>query len=598
MKYLRWQGAASFFVIVGLIALFFYLFAELIIQKSIEKGVSWYTRAEVNVARVELEYSPLTIEILDFQATDAENPTTNLIAFKQAKADIHLWQYLLGKVEVDELVIDGLSFSSPRKSAGDIYFDKVSEDELDDSGNSTSNLADIKQNLPDPKKVLDDSDLLTVKASKALSESYVTESKKLKSLKEGLPSKETLANYEEKVKALSKMEVKSLDDLQLVKAKYDELKKQFKADKTIVNKAKDQLAASKDIIAKNLADLKEAPAKDWQAVEEKYQLDNIDGADFAHLLFGEQAREYYDTAMMVYQKLSPLLASGETVKEEEKASAKGRFVFFNDENPLPALLIHKSRLLITMPQGDFSIDIEELNYQHWLRKKPTTYSLTSKNVNQKGNAELTGKFDLTQAGLFNTDGHWLLADMPITDANLRESDGLSLTLKQGNLFAKGQYIASNDSVDSKNTFTLKNGVYDGSADNQMGKLVLDTVSSLEELALSVNADGALASPSWHISSPIDNALKDAVGKKVDEKLASFKADMQAGLNEKVATSLNMPNDGKAQLLDLESLLNDSDNSLDNLMDSDVIKQQEDKLKGKLKDKAKDKLKDKLGGLFK
>lgn len=594
MKYLRWQGAASFFVIVGLIALCFYLFAELIIQKSIEKGVSWYTGAEVNVAKVELEYSPLTIEVLDFQATDAEEPTTNLIAFKQAKADIHLWQYLLGKVEVDELVIDGLSFSSSRESAGDVYLDKVSEDELDDSGNSTSSLEDIKQNLPDPKQVLDDSDLLTVKASKALSESYVNESEKLKNLKEGLPSKETLAAYEEKVKALSKMEVKSLDDLQLVKAKYDELKKQFKADKAIVKKAKDQLAASKDIIAKNLADLKNAPVKDWKVIEDKYQLDNIDGADFAHLLFGEQAREYYDTAMMVYQKLSPLLASGETVKEEEKASEKGRFVFFNDENPLPELLIHKSRLSITMPQGDFSIDIEELNYQHWFRNKPTTYSLTSNNVNQKGNAELTGKFDLTQAGLFNTDGNWLLANMPIADANLRESDGLSLTLKQGNLFAKGQYIASNDSVDSKNTFTLKNGVYDGSADNQMAKLVLDTVSSLEELALSVDADGALDSPSWHISSPIDNALKDAVGKKVDEKLASFKADMQAGLNDKVAASLNMPNDGKTQLLDLESLLNDSDNALDNLMDSDVVKQQEDKLK----DKAKDKLKDKLGGLFK
>ena len=597
MKYLRWQGAASFFVIFGAIALCLYLFAEPLIKKGIETSVALYTGAEVNVAEVDLAYSPLTLSIKGFEATDAEQPSMNLVAFKEAKADLHLWQYLLGKVIIDELVVDGLSFSTKRASIGEVYLDTDLADEEETAAAEGSTLADIKQQLPDPKQLLNDSDLLTVKASQALSASYQSEAEKLKDLKAKLPSKEKLAAYQEKVKALGKIEVKSLEDIEQIKAQYNELKAEFKAEQAIVKAAKEQLAASKNVLSERVTALKNAPSQDWQNIEKTYQLENIDGADFAHLLFGAQAREYYDTAMAIYQKLSPLLTANNTPEQEEKIAATGRYVLFDEENPLPEILIKKAHFSMNLPQGDLAIDVNEFTHQHWLRNLPTRYQVNSQNLNQQGTVNLLGEFTLNQQGLFNTDGKWTLEGMPLTNAQLGNSDKLSLTLKQGSLFAGGQYQASNTAIDTNNAFTIKNAQYDGKADNSMGKLVLDTVSSLDELVLKVSADGALTSPTWHVSSPLDKALKNAVSKKVDEKLTSFKADVQAGLNDKLASALNMPNDGKAQLLDLESVLNDSDNALDNLLDSDVVKQQEDKLKDKLKDKAKDKLKDKLGGFF-
>ncbi len=143
------------------------------------------------------------------------------------------------------------------------------------------------------------------------------------------------------MKALGKIEVKSLEDIEQIKAQYNELKAEFKADQAIVKAAKEQLAASKNVLSERVTALKNAPSQDWQNIEKTYQLENIDGADFAHLLFGAQAREYYDTAMAIYQKLSPLLTANNTPEQEEKIAATGRYVLFDEENPLPEILIKK-----------------------------------------------------------------------------------------------------------------------------------------------------------------------------------------------------------------------------------------------------------------
>ena len=440
MKYLRFQGAAVFILIVSLIALCFYLFAEFFIKKGIETSVEWYTGAEVNVAEVELDYLPLTLAVLGFQATDAENPQQNIVAFKQAKVSLEFWQYLFGKVIIDDLIIDGLSFSSPRTKVGEVYQKTAELNQTAETEQSTSLSDEVKKNLPDPKKLLEDSDLLTVKASNALTEAYKVETVKLKAIKEQLPTKEKLAKYQEDVKALAKIKVKSLEDLEQIKSQYDELKKQFKADKAIVKEAKQTLANTQTVLTERVTALKNAPGEDWRQIEKTYQLDKIDSADFAHILFGEQAREYYETAQMVYEKLSPLISSEPTEQEVKKEAAEGRFVFFQEDDPLPELLIKNALFSVIMPQGDFAITIEEFTHQHWLRNKPTLYSVVSDNIGQSGDVKLTGTFILSEQKQFNANGQWQLSDMKLSQAKLRDTKNLSLMLKEGFLFGHGAVL--------------------------------------------------------------------------------------------------------------------------------------------------------------
>lgn len=598
MKYLRWQGGATFIVLLSLILAFFYLFADSLIKKGIEKGVSIYTGAEVNVENVKLEFSPIALTVNGFQATDPEVPSQNMVAFQQAKASISIWQYLLGKVIIDDLKIKDISFSNTRATVGEVY--QQSSTTNNDSAETSiidNKLADIKDNLPDPKSLIDNSNLLTVQASKNLSNSYNEESKKLNALKNKIPNKAQLAEYQKQIKALSDIKVTSIDDINKIKQQYDILKAQFKADKAIIKEAKTALSESKNTLAEQVKALKNAPAKDWKNIEETYQLDNIDGADFAHILFGEQAREYYDTAQSVYQKLSPLLAASEAEQKVVQEVTQGRFIFFDEEAQLPELLIKNALFSINLPQGDFEIKLSNFTHQHWLIDSPTVYNVLSDNVLNSGQFSLNGELALADKKTFTATGEWTLADVLIEQAKLRESDNLSLTLKQGKLLGKGEYKLNNNDITSNNQFTLNQASYDGKANNKLSELALNAISSTENLKLNIDAEGLLKSPEWHISSPLDKALKNALTNKVNEKLANFKSKVQSGLNDKLASSLKLQKQEGAQIVDFENILNNSDNALDSLLKSDVVKQQQDKLKNKAKDKIKDKLKDKLGGFF-
>ena len=166
MHYLRLKGLAVFFAIIAAIGVFFYVFAESLIKAGLEKGISLSTKAEVNIDRVELGYSPFSLAIFDLQATDPAAPKTNLVSFTEASASVDVWQYLLGKTIIESLTVDGLAFSSARASEGDVY--ETPEASSSATESSEEEMPSIDASLPDPKELLNGSNLLTVKASKAL----------------------------------------------------------------------------------------------------------------------------------------------------------------------------------------------------------------------------------------------------------------------------------------------------------------------------------------------------------------------------------------------------------------------------------------------
>ena len=607
-------------VIAGLL----YVFAETFIKKGIETAAGWSLGAEVNVASVELHYSPLLLKVNGFEATDAKQPTQNVFSFASASAGVDVWQYLLGKVIIDELTVEKLSFMTPRKSAGEVY--KNITDQVSDAASDGLGLPDVEVSLPDSKTLLasleKDNNLQTLKAAEALKLSYQQESEKLAALKANLPSKEKLEQYKQQVQALTNTKVKSLADIDEIKVKFAKIKQQFKADQVVVKQAKDQLSASKMHLAKQMAALKVAPAQDWQYIEKRYQLDNIDGEDFAHLLFGEQARGYYQKAEMIYQRLLPLLASdNKNTDEQVHVSRHGRFVFFSEDDPMPAVLVKKAHIDMVLPEGDFSIQANELTHQHWLRQQPSTLQFSSKNLLGNGKLLIDSEFSVSQQSDINAKGHWTLDDLQLTETELRKSKSLNIMLTKGDLSGTGEFSFSHQSIansgtkasdnldvnsdakspeanienmiKSENNFTLSDASYQGDANSQFTKIALSAIKSLDTLTLGITATGDIAKPELSIDSSLDKAMGKAFSQQASKKLASLKQNVNASLNQKLASALKVNNTQASELVNFESLLTDKDNALTQLLKTDVVKQQQDKLKNK----AKDKLTKKLGKLF-
>lgn len=290
-RFIRWQGLVAFVLLSALVAGLLYLFAESLVKSAIVSSAESAFGAEVNVADVKLGYSPLQLSVLGMQVTDKESPSKNLFSFERATAGVDVWQYLFGKIIIDKLEVSQLAFSNVRSQAGKVYLNDESSDKEESlSDQAKGMLPEVDMQLPDIKALLDDSNLLTVKASNQLKDSYKIEQEKLKALKTQLPSKAKLKSYQDKVEALGKMKVSSLADIEKIKTEFDKIKTEFKADQALIKKAKQQVLDSKKILAKQINEVKTAPNKDWKQIEKTYQLDSVNTEDFAHILFGEKAR--------------------------------------------------------------------------------------------------------------------------------------------------------------------------------------------------------------------------------------------------------------------------------------------------------------------
>jgi len=596
-RFIRWQGLASFFVVIALLVTFVYFFADSLVKKGIEKSGEWYLGAEVNVNDVEIKYAPLTLNIEGFQATDPEKPTHNLVSFSQASAGVDVWQYLFGKIYISELNIVALRIDQPRLTLGEVYAanDKGIEDGSD--GADESALPELDMSLPKVDDLLNNSDLLTIKHGKALEQSYQIEKDKLNELYKTLPNEDSLAIYKEKIKALSNTKIKTLADIDKLNKEFKALKKQFKADQAIVKQAKEQITASKDLLSKQTQALKDAPNADWKNIESKYQLESVDGADFAHLLFGEQAREYFGYADTVYQTIAPLVKSSKVDKEAKESVSGGRFVHFYDETPLPDVLIERANFSLILPQGEFAISGKELTHQHWIRGNKSIVEVKSDNVQGSGELTLALEFSLDQSHVLKSDGKWQLAKVGLKDVSLQESSAFNLTLNSGLLSGNGTFSLLDDQLDSENNFNLDNTEYTGTGTSHLSTLFIDTVQSLKELALTISAKGQITDPELSVSSPLDSQLKKSMVKQVSNKLTGFKTDVKAGLNTKLTEALGLSSEGEQSFVDVESLINDTDKALDNLMNSDVVKAKKKEFEDEQKKKLEDEVKKKLGKFF-
>jgi len=587
-RFIRWQGLIGFLSVILFLAVFVFIFVGSFIKAGLEKSGEWYLGAEVNVEEVDVNLFPLSLTIIGFQATDSEKPTHNMVSFAKAAVSLDVWQYLFGKIHIDDLAITQLEMGKERKSQGDVYFTSVAN-KSDEVKEVSNGFTSIGTNLPSIDSLLNDSNLETVKQAKQLQESYKVEQAKLAGIKANLPSKEKLANYKQQVKTLTNTKVKSLGDVEKVTKAFAELQDKFNADKEIISQAKTQLIQSKDLLSAQIQQLKNAPQEDWQAIEKKYHLQEVNTADFAHLLFGEQAREYIGYVELVYQKVSPLLAGKPASSEQVPTGKGGEFVYFSEQSPQPSVLIKKAHISLVLTQGDIVIEGQSLTHQHWKGEQQSVLHMYSNNLQEQGELTFDMTFSLDKQQTLKSEGKWQLANLPVADVAIQRSSALSLSLNKGLVSAEGTFNVLADQVVSMNNITLNKTDFSGDTSSSSRTMLLETITSMENLSLNINAKGKITSPELKISSSLDKQLKGVVQKQLSKKLASFKGGISSGLNKKLATALGDSESKDKEFSHLDSLISGADGSLTDLLNSDVTQGHKNQLK--------DKLKKKLGNLF-
>ncbi len=173
-QWIRWSGLLGFIAITALLVLGWMFAAGPLIKYSIETFGSQAAKAKVEVEDVSLTLSPFGIEVTGVQVANSDKPMENAIQFDRAIADLELLPLLLGKGIVNEVVLSGVEFSTPRQSSGALVDEAQGDDDSDSitEKDSTTTTEKISQSLPSADEILAREPLLTEQRGRKFQSSF------------------------------------------------------------------------------------------------------------------------------------------------------------------------------------------------------------------------------------------------------------------------------------------------------------------------------------------------------------------------------------------------------------------------------------------
>lgn len=595
---IRTGGIAALFVTAGTLgALGYFLaepFAKSIITSSMEKAFG----AETNIESVDLNWQPFGIAINQLQQADPDQLSQNLFEFNTASASVNLWELLLGNVLVDELTVDKLAFNTKRAQMGEAIVSDSPENQQEGDKSSVSGGLEV----PSAKQLLAKADLITEKKAKQLKAVWGEENEALKTKLAALPSKDSLKSYEARWKEIENTKIKSLEDLEALKQKVDQLKADIKKDKSAIDELKSQYKLSKNNVDQAYSELKAAPDQDWDKIKSTLPIDDPSAVAISKLIFGDEVTGYIVKAEELYQIIKPIIDANKEVKAQDKLKANenetGVFVEFKLDQQWPSWMIKQLLLNVIAPnQQTYKVTGEEITSENYVRNTASRYAVDLVSERQGESFTLNGQYFINKKADITTEGDWVAKGIVINDKSLSDSDDLSIVMSNAELKGNGQFKWQ-EQLSSIHTIKFDDVVLSGDANTNLAKLTLDTLSKVSAFNLNVGVDGNISAPDVSIKSDLDNQINAAFKQQVSDRWVSVKAETKEKLNERVQTELNLNNDDlqkfneiKAQYENAESNLKKfGQEQLDKFID-EKKSQYEDSVKDKLKDKLKGKLKD-------
>ena len=577
---IRWPGLVAFFVISGLVAAVIILFLDFWLKLAAEKSLELATGAEVNISQVEHSFSPFGITLQNVQLTDPQAPSTNQLQADTISANIELSPLLLRKVIMDNLIISGVQFGSPRAAEGRVYRSSVT----DHGAKGVAGFFPEAKDLPSVDEVLAKSPLKTTKAIEQAQQAYAQHKDKLAEQYANLPSKDKLADYQQRIEKLSKTDYKNPADLLVAKEEFDALKQEIKADKQLISDFKQSIDVAKQDLAPKLAQLKAAPGQDYDQLKALVAGDAGAISDVTTLVFGETAGQWSTYALAAFDIIAPMLKNQE--QEQQQANVEtGRWISFDDTSGLPELWIKQAEISLSWQQEKILSRWQDITYQHDILGRPTVFKVDSSASKLWQSLQLDGDLWLKAKGI-DAQQQWQLVGLKLDDLNLIEQDKLSSKLVHGLLSSKGNIKVKQNNVSGDGAINLAELNLQASGSNKMTRIVADTLMQTKQLKIDSKVSGQIGALDLSFSSDLNqqlaSALLSSVGKEEQAKLAELKQKLES----KMQSALGTQDSQYTQWLDWEKLAEGDIGSLDELLNA--------KMTGAL-DKKKEDLKDKLKG---
>ncbi|MEO3677432.1 TIGR03545 family protein [Rheinheimera sp. FR7-31] len=548
---------------------------------SLEKSVG----AEVNIDKVSLQLAPLALRIDALQITDPANPSHNSLSFSQASAAIELWPALLGYYVIDELSIDGLQYGAQRDKAGAVYRQPGTLGESID-------LAQLLQvDLPDADELIARAQLQTPAKAEALKQLAQAEQQQLTNLKQQLPSKDSLAQYQQQVKALTDSKIENATDLAAKAEQLQQLKQALGEEKAKVEQVKQQLSQSKTALQQAVEELKAASKADYAKVQQLANLSDGGLAGISQILLGDVWGQRISQLQSLYLLAKPYLPEQLPQGATGSATSAPEVVLPNRILPLPSqpypnFWVKTARVNWLLGGGEGTLTLSDITAQHALINSATKFALDVKQLPQLAAFNLSGDFAVLDQMVTNLS--WQLEGLNLEPLSLGKGD-TALDLAAGLLSSSGTLNLTDNQLSQQASLVLKAANFNSSGNKYLQQLA-SLLNQQTQIPLNISASGLISAPEVSVRSSLDKLLGDALLGEAKQKVAAYQNELSAKLNSQLQTGLGGQDDWAAMLTQQDGEVADISASIENMLNAKLAD-----VKDQAKDKLKDKLFNKLGG---
>ncbi|MBR9907765.1 MAG: TIGR03545 family protein [Gammaproteobacteria bacterium] len=580
---IRWPGLAAFVVICALLAAFTWLLLDTILKWTFESSVGTLNGAEVNIESVEHSWSPLGVRITGVQVTDPTQPEQNRLVVGEITAQLNLEQLLLGRLHFDNVVSSDIRTFQPRQSPGEVYTAPTKEDA---KAWAEQGLASLNLTMPNVDEIVSRLELKTPAAITQAKTTIENSKQELESIKANLPTRETLAEYEAQIKALSESKIETPQQLQQKREEFAALKEKFEADKAQVNAIKESTNETLAELKQAFEQVKAAPAADLERAQQLMQLNSEGLNEITAVLFGEQMRKWSEYMLLAYEQLAPMLARSADEKLVKPPRGEGIWFEFSQSQEPPSFLIKKAKTEFAWGETVLDVDWTNITYQHEQLGQPTTFVARASNSALWQLLNLNGELALTAAGI-DAKQQWQVQGIKLDNLKLSEQSEFAATLLASLLDSEGSVTLQDSVFDGGGTVRLSDMKVEAKAENKWAAVIANALQQLSRLDINADVAGQLTQPTFSFSSDLDRQLGSALKSAALDASKTELAGLQTKLQEQ---SNGFLGDNQDALSAFEGLLSDAeqrDKKLQELLKA--------KFEGAIEDKLKDKLKGILGG---
>ena len=577
---IRWPGLAAFGAIVGLLVIISWLFLDAILKVTMEYGLGRLNGAEVNIERVEHEWSPLTLRAYGVAATDPAKPSHNQVQLTSFSADVSAAELLLGRVHIEQLDVLGVKVDQPREQGdGEVY---VAPSKEDVKNWASANWEQLKVSLPSTDEIVQQVGLQTEQILAEADKKINQQREQFNQAKQALPSREAIAQYQQRIEEITSGDVEGLGDIAARKKKLDELKTSIRKDKQAINQFREQLSTSADVVNTQIAKVKDAPGNDIDRIRNFFQLNETGLQNVTGLLLGQKARQWSEYLLLAYEQLAPMLARSANSETVKKVRGAGESLSFVEDDAPPEFWIKRARTEVLIAGNEVNIDWQNITHQHDLLGQPTTYQARVDSSDLWEAFNLDGELSLMDSGI-DAKQQWQLKGANLQNMGLSDSSDLTASIASALLDSDGTVLVRGNQLDGNAIIRMLDLNVNAEGSSKITQAIASALTQLNRLDINTAISGDILSPSLNLNSDLDQQLGKLLSQtamaEAQGKLDEIKADLTAKVQQQLG-------DNTALLENITQL---------NSQAGDFDKQLEEMLKSKVEDNLKDKLKDRLFG---